>query len=241
MKRPDYSIMVVDSSRLIHEGLKNYLESDGALSVDAIALTAKDALIQLETFQPNVLIIDHLLGDTDGLYLIQRIHSLYPKIQILIYSMSCEHTFAERAALAGARAYVMKSADPCLLRRAIYRIMDGHLFFNEKMENRIIQRLAGEDISPHSSLDKLSNREMDIFRLVGEGKSAHDIGKQLKISKNTVDAHRINIRKKLSLLNGKALDRFAYEVIIHGRFPEPRADAHPRPQHSPLPGTLSRP
>lgn len=220
MERPSYSLMVVDDHPIIHNALETLLASEETLSIDTVATSAAETLEILETTYPHLVIIDLSLGDSDGTYLIQKIHNQYPKMHILVYSMSEEKLFGERAASAGARGYVMKTSEPSVLKEAIHSIIGGHLFFSSETTSRILKKQAGRPVAPMSALDNLSNREMDIFKLVGEGLNTIHISNQLNISKNTVDTHRINIRNKLELPNGKALDRMAYEVIIRGKLPQ---------------------
>jgi DNA-binding NarL/FixJ family response regulator len=212
--------MVIDEHPLIHRGLKTLMEREETLNLDYAAASAAEALQLLQTASPDLIILDLLLGDADGTYLLQRIHRSCPRIPILVYTRSEEQLFGERAALAGARGYVMKTAKPAVLREAIHTILSGYPFFSEETMHRIRRKEAGRPVAPLSALDHLSNREMDIFRLVGEGLNALEISEKLRISKNTVDTHRINIRNKLELPNGRALDRFAYRVMLQGEPPE---------------------
>jgi DNA-binding NarL/FixJ family response regulator len=215
-----YSIMVVDDHPIIHSAIEGLLASEEKISVDATAHSAAEAMEILAVSQPDLIILDLSLGDSDGTYLLQKIHSRYPKIRILVYTISEEMLLGERAARAGAMGYVMKTSAPEVLKEAIHAICNGQLFFSDEIKNRIRKKKAARPIPPLSALDYLSNREMDIFKLIGEGLNTLHISDRLSISKNTVDTHRINIRKKLELPNGKALDRMAYEVIIRGRLPQ---------------------
>jgi len=212
--------MVVDDHPIIINGLKTLLISEKSLSIDAVATSAAEAMKVLETVSPELAIIDLSLGDSDGTYLIQKIHQRYPKMHILVYSMSEEKIFGERVASTGARGYVMKTSSPAHLKKAIHAVLDGHLFFSDPLTKRILKKQGGRPTAPQSALDHLSNREIDVFKLIGEGLDTVNISGKLDISKNTVDTHRINIKKKLELPNGKALDRMAYEVIMTGRLPK---------------------
>lgn len=220
MERSAYTLMLVDDHPIIHTALKTLLASEKSLSVQACATSAAEAMETLKTMDPDLIIVDLSLGDSDGTYLIQKIHNQHPRIRILVYTMSEEQLYGERVASAGAQGYVMKTSRPSILKKAIYSILDGDLFFSSESQSRLLKRQAGRPVAPQSALDNLSNREMDIFRLVGEGLNTLHISDKLSISKNTVDTHRINIRKKLELPNGKALDRLAYEVILQGRLPD---------------------
>ncbi len=212
--------MLVDDHPIIHAGLRTLLSSETGLSITYSANSAKEAMAILETTQPCLLILDLSLGDSDGCYLIQNIHQRYPKLCILVYSMSEERIFGERAAQAGARGYVMKSSNPSIFKEAIYTLLDGGLFFSDSIMQRVFSKDSGSIHPTKSTLDDLSNREIDVFKLIGEGLDTVHIGKKFNISKNTVDTHRINIKKKLGLSNGKALDRMAYEIIIQGKLPK---------------------
>lgn len=220
MERKTYSLMVVDDHPIVLNGLKTLLASEETLSIDATATTAAEAMKLLETQHPDLVIVDLSLGDSDGTYLVQKIHQQYPKLHILVYSMSEEKVFGERVATAGAQGYVMKTSKPTLLKQAIHAILNGQFFFSGGIKDRIVEKQNGKATAPQSLLDNLSNRELDVFRLIGEGLNTVRIGNRLNISKNTVDTHRINIRKKLTLSNGKALDRMAYEVFMTGKLPK---------------------
>ncbi len=212
--------MVVDDHPIIHSGLKIVLASEDRLSIAASANSAAEAMGFLKTKHLDLILLDLSLGDSDGIYLVQKIHAQYPKTKILVYSMSEEKLFGERVASAGAHGYVMKSSRPSTLKKAIYTILEGHLFFSDEVMVRLCKKKDGKPTEPRSLLDHLSNREIDVFKLVGEGLNTVHISNKLNISKNTVDTHRINIKKKLELSNGKALDRMAYEVFMKGEPPK---------------------
>jgi DNA-binding NarL/FixJ family response regulator len=115
--------------------------------------------------------------------------------------------------MAGARGYVMKTTMPDILKQRIRAVIAGEECFHPDIQARIDRKRNGRASGSHSLLDRLSNREMDIFKLLGDGLDSAAIGKKLKISRNTVDTHRINITTKLELPTGKALERLAFETI----------------------------
>ncbi len=215
------SIMVIDDHPIIHDGLKILLNAEPDLRISASARSATQALELLAEELPDIAIIDLSLCDSDGTYLIQKVHSRYPHLHILVYTMSEEKLFASRTAMAGASGYVMKTAPGEELKLAIRTVLDGRLYFEapviKKIENARNGRGSG---MPHTAMDTLSNREMDIFKLLGEGLDTVSIGKKLKISRNTVDTHRINIKNKLELGSSKELEHLAFQVIREGRLPE---------------------
>ncbi len=213
-------IMVIDDHPIIHDGLKTLLASESAWEISMEATTATEALEKLQDGLPDLAIVDLSLGDSDGTYLIQRLRKSHDKLPILVYTMSEEKLFAERTATAGANGFVMKTSPPSTLKSAIRAVLDGESYFSADTARRVEKRMAGRPEKPKSLLDTLSNREMDIFKLIGEGLDTVSIADRLGISRNTVDTHRINIKNKLELVNGKALDRMAYEVFQQGKLPE---------------------
>lgn len=220
MNTASYSIMVIDDHPIIHDGLDILFAKDSNFKIMGHAYSATEAMQLLQKKLPDIVIIDLSMGDLDGTYLVQRIHSKYPKLKMLVYTMSEEMLFAERTASTGASGYVMKTSPPNTLKLAIRTIMDGGLYFSPDIKARIERKLNGRNPGSHSIIETLSNREMDIFKLLGEGFDSHVISEKLNISRNTVDTHRINIKNKLDLPSGKALERLAFEVIQQGKMPE---------------------
>ena len=213
------TILIIDDHPIIHDGLKILLASESDLDICMTATSASEATLKLKKKQPDLAIIDLSLGDSDGTYLVQRIRTKFPKMKLLVYSMSEEKLFAERAAIAGADGYVMKTSSPIKLKQAIRDLLAGKQHFPENIIKRIKKRQAGRNQAPLTLFDSLSNREMDIFSLIGKGLDTLEISEKLNISRNTADTHRINIKNKLELPNGKALDRLAFEVIQQGGNP----------------------
>ena len=219
MSSNENSIIIIDDHPIIHDGLDVLFAKDPHFKISGHARSASEALQLLEKGLPDICIIDLSMGDSDGTYLIQRIHSKYPKLRMLVYTMSEEKLFAERTAIAGASGYVMKTSPPATLKEAIRIILSGELYFSPDITEKIERKRNGRSSGSHSIIDTLSNREMDIFKLLGEGFDSIAISEKLDISRNTVDTHRINIKNKLDLPSGKALDRLAYEVIQLKKMP----------------------
>jgi two-component system, NarL family, response regulator NreC len=226
MSEKRHSIIVIDDHPIIHDGLKTLLAHEKEYRIDYSATSASEALNLLKEIQPDLAIIDLSLGDSDGAYLVQKINSRYPKLKMIVYTMSEERLFAERVACAGASGYVMKTAGPEILKMAIHTVLAGERFFSPESLKRI---LAAE--SPairrkqqqhrNTILETLSNREMDIFMLIGQGLNTREISERLNIRPNTVDTHRINIKNKLDLKSSKETDRMAYQFVQTGKLPSP--------------------
>ena len=215
-----HKIMVIDDHPIIHDGLKTLLISEDDLNITSSASSAEEAIQIINKNIPDVAIVDLSMGTSDSTFLILQLKKLYPKVRILVYTMSEEKLFAERTAAAGADGYIMKTSPPVDLKEAIRTVLSGELYFTPELKKRILENKSGRRGAPRSLIDTLSNREMDIFKLVGEGFDTIDISLRLSISKNTADTHRINIKNKLKLPNGKALDRFAFEMLHRGKLTE---------------------
>ncbi len=220
MKNKKYEIMVVDDHPIIHDGLKTLLATEEDIEICSTLGCADDALKALDKTCPDIAIVDLSLGDMDGTYLIPQLKKIQPSLKVLVYTMSEEKLFAERTATAGADGYVMKTSPPSSLKEAIRTLLDGGLYFTPETSNRILKKRHGRSQGPRTLIDTLSNREMDIFKLIGQGFDSISISERLNISKNTVDTHRINIKNKLEQPNSKAVERLAYEVIQQGILPD---------------------
>lgn len=223
MEELKHSLMIIDDHPIIHDAIKTLLASEESLSIDAEASSATEALELLATMTPDIAIVDLSMDDSDGTYLIQKIHHQFPKVCILVYTMSEEKLFGERVASAGARGFVMKTAPSAMIKEAIYTLLADDIYFSPDIKKRILNKEIGRGYEPESCLDNLSNREMDVFKLVGQGLGTAQISGKLNICRNTVDTHRINIKKKLDLPSGKAVDRMAYEVMMTGKLPPKKA------------------
>lgn len=213
MKR---KIMIIDDHPIIHDGLRTLLSTEPDLQVADSAMSSSEAMKLLARSVPDLAIIDLSLGDTDGTTLIKQIHMDYEQLPILVYTMSEERLYAERVANAGAQGYVMKTSSPKELKKAIRAVLDGKPFFNPDILERIRQKRSGAENNTNSLLDVLSDREMSIFNLLGQGLNSAEIGARLNISPNTVDTHRINMKNKLALPSGRALIELAHDVIRNG-------------------------
>lgn len=224
MKDGKINIMVIDDHPIIHDGLDTLLSMVSDFEIIADAYSSDEALSMLKTITPDIAIIDLTLGSSDGISLIHQIKKRYPDLLMLVYTMSEEKIFAERTAAAGAHGYVMKTVTPSLLRDAIRTIYSGSLYYSPESKRRILKNSQIQNHGLRSLLDSLTNREMEIFKQIGEGLDSTTISELWEISRNTVDTHRINIKNKLMLPNGKALDRLAFEVIKKGKL---RGDKRP--------------
>jgi DNA-binding NarL/FixJ family response regulator len=167
---------------------------------------ADSALRLIEALKPQVAIVDISLRGPDGLDLLKNIRARFPDLPVLILSMLDEALYAERALRAGASGYIMKQEATEKVLIAIRRILDGQIYLSEKMASKMLQRLAG-DAPPEgqSPIAALTDRELEVFRLIGNGLGTREIAEQLRISVKTVESYQAHIKEKLWLRNAREL------------------------------------
>ncbi len=210
--------MLVDDHPLLREGLKRLITSDSELSVCAVAQSVQEALALVETENPDLVITDLTLPGRNGLELIKDLGSLHPSLPVLVLSMHDEMAYAERVLRAGGRGYVMKDTAPLELLEAIGSVLAGGVFVSRNVNNHLLQALSNgkRQAKPSFPMERLTDREMEIFELIGQVKSNHEISNQLSISPRTVDAHRSHIREKLGIADSNELTRQAIRWIEVG-------------------------
>ena len=199
-------ILLVDDHPMLRQGLQQYLQEDTALSICGQAGTAAEALQLFDTLKPDLLVVDIGLPGRDGLGLVRDIRARDTKCGILVFSMFDEDIYAERALRAGAQGYVMKHESPLKLIQAIRSVLKGELYTGDGVLQRVLRRSLENHGQPAPTpLASLSNRELEIFRLIGTGLSRSDISAQLHLSVKTFEAHRARIRQKMGLKNAAEL------------------------------------
>ena len=207
-------ILLVDDHRMVLNGCKLMLDAQPDLVVIATATSVQEALAAIEREQPDLVVTDLTMVGRGGLDLIKDLAAMYPALRILVCSMHDETLYAERALRAGAKGYVMKDADGPTFLAAIRRVLGGQVFMSEKLAARVLDSFAGaRPRGSHSPLEKLSDREFEVFRLFGEGRTAKEIAGQLNLSPKTVSAHRDHIKEKLSFSTSAEMIRQAVRYV----------------------------
>jgi DNA-binding NarL/FixJ family response regulator len=204
-------ILIVDDHPLLREGLKRVIGSEEGLAICGVAGSAREALSLTEATSPDLVVTDLGLPERSGLELIKDLRALHPEILIVVLSMHDEMLYAERAFTAGAKGYVMKETAADHLITAIRAVLKGGVYASAAVTNHLMHSFArGTSERPCLPLKRLTDREMQIFELIGAGKLTQEIGARLGISPRTVDAHRAHIRRKLGL--GSAGDLLRYAI-----------------------------
>lgn len=202
--------MLVDDHPILRAGLANVLGLEPHLFICGQAGTPHEALSVAEREQPDIAIIDLSLRAGDGIELIKDLRLRCPRARTLVLSMHDEAVYAERALRAGARGYVMKQEKLELLLLAISRVLDGHIYVSEDVAAQAVKRLAGindgePSASPGDYVEPLTDRELQVFRLIGRGLGTRLIAESLHLSRKTIESHRENIKAKLQLASGSEL------------------------------------
>ncbi len=208
-----YRIAVIEDHTLMREGLIQLVNSQPDLEVVAEAGDAAKGLDIVLAQKPDVAIIDITLPGRNGLELIKDIKAQIPDQIVLVISMHDESLYAERALKAGAKGYIMKDADRSSFIDAIRRVIEGGFYVSEKMSAEIFSSFAGKAQGAKAGVSRLSDREFEIFELLGQGLGTQDIAHRLGISPKTVEVHRAHIREKLEMPTGAAVVRFAVRWI----------------------------
>lgn len=205
-----YGVLVVDDHPLFRKGVVQLLTDEPDLVVRAEASTSQQALGELRKQKFDLAVVDiGLDGSANGIELTKSIRAEKPELPVLVLSMHDETLFAERALRAGARGYVMKREALDNFIRAVRTVLRGEIFISENMSKRMVFAHLHGSRDAASPVDRLTDRELEILQLLGEGRELSQIAHELHISAKTVEAHRAHIKEKLDFKNAREVARFA--------------------------------
>jgi DNA-binding NarL/FixJ family response regulator len=203
-------IFIVDDHPLVREWLAHLVDQTPDLAVCGGAENASSALEEIARLTPDLAIIDLSLGGDSGIDLIRSISDKFPKVAMIVLSMHDERVYAERAIRAGARGYVMKRESSKKVVDAIHEVLSGNLYLSKAMTDHFAQRFifrgSEEDLSPAG---QLSDRELEVFRLIGQGYETREISEALNVNIKTIQTYCTRIKEKLKLHSGSELVREA--------------------------------
>jgi DNA-binding NarL/FixJ family response regulator len=208
-------VMIVDDHPIFRNGITQLINHEADLHVCGEVCSAADALSAVESLKPDVVILDISIQGTNGIELMKSVRALYPTLPALIVSMHDESIYAERALRAGARGYVMKAAPSEKVIEAIRRVLSGGLYLSEAIGGRLLDTFLNgrATAAGTSTVEQLSDREIEVFRAVGEGRGTREIARTLFLSVKTVETHRAHIKEKLKLNTAPELVRAAVEWV----------------------------
>ena len=206
------TVFIVDDHPIVRQGLALLISREPDLSVCGDAEEANSALRRIEELKPDLIVLDISLSGPDGLDLLKNIRARDANLPVLILSMLDESLYAERALRAGANGYIMKQEATERVLVAIRRILRHEVYVSDRIANTMLQQLVSKQIhSPQSLVATLSDRELEVFRLIGDGHGTREIAEQLHLSIKTVESYQAHIKDKLSLPSARALMQRAIE------------------------------
>ncbi len=209
-------VFVVDDHPIVRQGLALLINRESDLTVCGEAEDAQAAIHSVAMTKPDILVVDISLNGPDGLDLLKDIRIRYPELPVLILSMHDESIYAERALRAGAQGYIMKQEATEKVLVALRRILSHEIYVSERIANRMLQRYIGSpSVGKPSSIADLTDRELEVFRLIGEGHSTRRIAEELHISVKTVESYQAHIKDKLSLRSARELVQHAIQWSIN--------------------------
>jgi DNA-binding NarL/FixJ family response regulator len=208
------AVLVVDDHPIVRQGLALMIGHESDMAVCAEAESHHDALRAIAEHKPDVAVVDLSLKDQSGLELIKDIKVRYPRLPVLVLSMADEAIYAERALRAGARGYLMKEAATTNVLAAIRCVLGGNVYLSDAMAARMLGRVVGGQgggvVSP---VEQLSDRELEVFRLIGRGLGTAEIATKLHLSPKTIETYRAHIKEKLGIDSATQLLRYAVQFV----------------------------
>ncbi len=203
-------ILLVDDHPVVRDGLTTIINHQHDLNVCGGADNAHQALKSINAFKPDVVVVDISLKNSDGIELTKSIKAKYPKLPVVILSVHDEAVYAERALRAGARAYLMKEVVSENIVNAIRMVLKGEIYVSNIISKKFLHKIAGDKTDDaKTSIENLSDREFEIFHLIGEGHKASQIAKKLHLSIKTVETYRGRLKEKLNLGSASELLQYA--------------------------------
>jgi DNA-binding NarL/FixJ family response regulator len=211
-------VYIVDDHPVVRQGLNLLLRMESDMVCCGEAETVPEALRGIEAAKPDVAVVDLSLRDTSGLELVKDLHAYHPTLPVVVLSMHDETLYAERVLKAGAKAYLMKDEAQEAILAAIRKVASGGLYLSERMSGRLLSMFLQGSTGPGDSLiGQLSDREIEVFELIGRGVTTREIAGKLNLSIKTVEAHREHIKKKMKLSDATELLQHAIHWVQNER------------------------
>ncbi len=193
-------IVIVDDHPIFCLGMSELINREPDLVVSACPDTADKAREIVQNERPDLMIVDISLAESNGIDLVEDISRAYPDLPMLVLSMYDDAMYAERALMAGARGYVMKQRAIAQVVAAVRQVLSGNIYASDRVKEKMLNRMISKRSPAYgASLDALTNRELEVFRLMGEGLDSKEIASRLNLSMKTIGTHREKIKEKLNL------------------------------------------
>ncbi|HUT30942.1 MAG TPA: response regulator transcription factor [Sedimentisphaerales bacterium] len=207
-------ILIVDDHPIVREGLAKLIDQEKDMAVCGQAEDAHQAIKAIKTLNPDLVIVDISLKETSGMDLIKDIKAQHTKLPVLTLSMHDESLYAERALRAGAQGYIMKQEAPERVVAAIRTVLAGKLYISDKVTSRMVHKLVGSKTDHAAAgVDALSDRELEVFLLIGQGFGTRQIAEKLFLSPKTIETYRAHIKEKLGVADATELLQYAIQWV----------------------------
>jgi DNA-binding NarL/FixJ family response regulator len=213
-KKDATRVLIVDDHPLLRKGISQLIDQEKDLTVAGEAEDANKAITVIENTKPDVALIDLTLPGTSGIELLKNIKVRFPKLKMLVLSMHDESVYAHRALRAGASGYIMKQEGTEKVLTALRKVLRGEVYLSEGLGNRMLHRLVnGRADLTSSPIEELSDRELEVFSLIGQGHGTRIIAEKLHLSIKTIESHRAHIKEKLNLQSASELVHHAIQWV----------------------------
>ena len=210
-----YRVLLVDDHPIVRQGLALLIDREADLSVCGEAEGSHSAFLAISTLRPDIVVLDISLSGPDGLDILKEIRTKTTNLPVLILTMHDESIYAERAVRAGANGYIMKQEATEKVLVAIRRILQGEVYLSDRLTNSMLRQYARGTTPQSSPLVNLSDRELEVFRLIGEGHGTRQIADDLHVSVKTIESYQAHIKEKLALRNSRELVQHAIEWTVN--------------------------
>jgi DNA-binding NarL/FixJ family response regulator len=207
-------ILIVDDHPIVRMGLAELIAPETDLELCGEAEDVAGALQQVRALHPDLVVVDISLKDSHGMELIEQIKASHPEVKMLVWSMFDEKVFAERALRAGAMGYINKRQAIQKVVEAIRQVLNGEMYLSPQMTNLFLRRVGGREPLDEDPIRRLTDRELEIFEMIGRGMTTRQIAGKLEISPNTVESHREKIKTKLDIKNAAELAQRAVQWVL---------------------------
>jgi DNA-binding NarL/FixJ family response regulator len=215
MKNEQKSILLVDDHPITRQGVAALINQTEHLKVCGEADSAVQAMELIPVLKPDLVILDISLKTMNGIELMKNIKVQFPKLPVLMMSMHDESLYAQRSLRAGALGYIMKQEANSEVLNAVQKVLNGELYLSEKIKEKMVYNLIDQkNKKPTFSIEQLTDRELEVFQLIGQCISTRDIAQKLHLSVKTVEAHKEKIKNKLNLSSGAELLRHAIVTAL---------------------------
>jgi DNA-binding NarL/FixJ family response regulator len=227
-KKDATRVLIVDDHPLLRKGVGLLIDQEKDLMVVGEAEDANKAITAIENTKPDVALIDITLNGASGIELLKNIKVRFPKLKMLVLSMHDESVYAHRALRAGASGYIMKQEGTERVLLALRKVLKGEVYLSDRLGNRMLHTLVnGHAALPSSPVEELSDRELEVFSLIGQGHGTRPIAEKLHLSIKTIESHRAHIKEKLNLQNATELVHHAIQWVQSERALGGEGDAAP--------------